>query len=297
MPASIDVYLFALLAAIFWGSAPVVFKKGLEAEGTSMLATIVASVVGFTLFFGLSTALYGPEESYLGLPPAGIAVFLLGGAVGSALGRLAQYAGVNRVGASVNTAVMNTRPLFASVLGVTLLGEPYSIWLAIGVVTITGGVVSLSFSRGGDIRGWQVYELAFPLAGALAYGGGNVIRRYGFTLTGSDPISAIVWNELAALLVLGGYVVGRYGRDAFAVSARTYGFFALGSLFSSIGLLSLFVALSRGPVIIVDPLSATSPLFAALFTYLFLRRVEVVTRGVIAGAALVVVGVVFVTVA
>lgn len=297
MSASIDVYLFAILAALFWGLAPVVFKKGMEAEGTSMLATVVASVVGFSLFLGLSTALHGPGDSYLGLPPAGIAVFLLGGAVGSAAGRLMQYAGVNRVGASVNTAVMNTRPLFASVLGIALLGEPYSIWLAIGVVAITAGVVSLSFSRGGDVRGWRTYELAFPLAGALAYGGGNVIRRYGFTLTGSDPISAIVWNELAALLVLGGYVVGRYGREAFAVPARTYGFFALGSLFSSTGLLSLFVALSRGPVVVVDPLSATSPLFAAVFTYLFLRRVEVVTRGMIAGAVLVVGGVAFVTVA
>lgn len=291
----IVVYVLAVLSAALWGLAPIMMKKGLERGGTSMLATTTSVVTGFSLFFTLSTILYGPFNSYLGLSPPSMAIFLLGGIVGSSLGRLAQYAGVRRLGASVNTAVLNTRPLFTSILAISLLGEPFSVGLGIGIVVITVGIVMLSFSRGGDIRGWNVYELLIPLSGAVAYSTGNILRRYGFTISDAAPLSALVLNEFAAFTVIACYVFASEGRSVFVASRQTYGFFIGGSLFSSLGLLSLFVALSLGPVIVVDPLSGTAPLFAALFAHIFLRDVERVTHGVIVSAVLVILGVVLIT--
>lgn len=297
MLALTDIYLLSFGAAILWGLSPVVMKRGLERDGSSMLAAVVLVVVSFGLFFSVATVLYGPWDSYLDLSPTAMGVFLLGGIVGSSMGRLVLYVGVDRVGASVNTAVVNTRPLFATILAVALLGESLSVWLGAGILTIVGGVVLLSLSRGGDIRGWHAYELGFPLFAAIAYGAGNVIRRYGFTMTEADVLSAFVLNEFAAMGVLVGYALLTRGRELFAASRGTYAYFASGGVLSSLGLLFTFLALSRGPVIIVDPLVGTAPLFAVLFTHLFLKKVERVTRGVILGAVFVIVGVVFIALA
>ncbi|RQG86699.1 DMT family transporter [Natrarchaeobius halalkaliphilus] len=295
MPVTIDVFLLSILAAALWGLNPVFMKKGLERDGNAILASVVAATVSFGLFVTIATVVYGPSESYLGVSRTGAAIFLFGGVIGSSLGRLVVYAGVDRVGVSVNTAILNTRPLFAAILAVGLLGEPITGWLGLGILVIVVGVVLVSLSRGGDIRGWKWYELAFPLFAAIAYGAGNVVRRYGFTATDTDVLSAFVLNEFAALGILMGYALVRHGRKLFVVSRRTYALFAAGGLLSSLALLSLFTALSRGPVIVVDPLAGTSPLFAALFTVIFLKRVERVTRGVVIGAAVIILGVVFIT--
>lgn len=297
MLAPIEVYLVSIAAAVLWGLSPVVMKRGLERDGTSMLAAVVLVIVSFGFFTTIATITYGPHDSYLGLSSTGTVIFLFGGVIGSSLGRLVLYVGVDRVGASVNTAVVNTRPLFASILAVALLGEPVSVWLGIGIVAIVAGVVSLSLSRGGDIRGWEPYELAFPLFAAIAYGAGNVVRRYGFTMTEADVLSAFVLNEFAAMGILVSYALVTRGPDLFQASRRTYAYFATGGFLSSLGLLCTFLALSRGPVVVVDPLVGTAPLFAVLFTYIFLQRVERVTRGVVLGAVFVLVGVVFVTLA
>jgi drug/metabolite transporter (DMT)-like permease len=262
-----------------------------------MLAAVVLVVVSFGLFFSVTTMLYGPLDSYLGLSPTAMGVFLLGGVVGSSMGRLVLYVGIDRVGASVNTAVVNTRPLFATILAVALLGESLSIWIGVGTLTIAAGVVLLSLSRGGDIRGWHTYELGFPLLAAVAYAAGNVIRRYGFTTTEADVLSAFVLNEFAAMGILVVYTLLTRGPELFSASRGTYAYFAGGGVLSSFGLLFTFLALSRGAVVIVDPLVGTAPLFAVLFTYLLLKNIERITRGVVLGAVFVIIGAVFIALA
>jgi uncharacterized membrane protein len=65
-----------------------------------------------------------------------------------------------------------------------------------------------------------------------------------------------------------------------------------------VALLAFFTAFSldAGRVAVVDSLAATAPLFTTLFSAVLLRDVERVTRGVVLGALLVVVGVVLITI-
>ena len=58
----------------------------------------------------------------------------------------------------------------------------------------------------------------------------------------------------------------------------------------------MFQALSRGPVVVLSPVVSTNPLFTLLFASIFLRGVERITPRVVAGALLVVGGVVVLSV-
>lgn len=291
------VYALALVPALLWGFSPVLSKRGMAAGGTSLQASLVVVLVDSTLYIVALAVLQG-GDAFTGLTTATLAVFLLAGVFGTALGRLATFAGVDRVGASVNSAGVSARPLFATVLAVLFLGEAASISTAVGVVVLVVGLAALALAKGGDISGWEPYELLFPVGAAVCFAVGNVLRRYGLTSSDVSSLEAVALNELAALVVLVGYAVAR-GRLSEVRNAprETWGYFAGSGTITAVALLSLFAAFGHpeGTVAVVDPLAATAPLFTTVFAYFLLGDLERVTRGVVVGAALVVLGVALVT--
>ncbi|WP_049979332.1 EamA family transporter, partial [Halolamina rubra] len=237
-------------------------------------------------------------DAFAGLTTETLAVFVAAGVVGTALGRLATFAGVDRVGASVNSAGVSARPLFATLLAVGFLGEPAALTTAVGVVVLVVGLAALALAKGGDISGWEPYELLFPVGAAGCFAIGNVLRRYGLTSSSVSSLEAVALNELAALAVLAGYAVARgLLGDLRTAPRETWKYFAGSGAVTAVALLSLFAALGHpdGTVAIVDPLAATAPLFTTVFAYFLLGDLERVTRGVVAGAALIVLGVALVT--
>jgi uncharacterized membrane protein len=180
-------------------------------------------------------------------------------------------------------------------MALVFLQETVTSLNAVGILLIVTGVVVLSLTKGGDVRGWRLRDLAFPISAAVAYSAGNVVRRYGFIVTPASTLEAIALNETAATLTLGTYLLVTR-RDRLSAGNRSpLPFFVLAGVFSASGLFALFHALSLGEVTVVDPISGMATLFATLFSYFLLRDVELVTRGVVVGAMLVVVGGVAVT--
>lgn len=297
------VYALAILPALLWGAEPVLARRGMDDGGSTLQASVVVVVVDSGLYWLAlaALALLGTTEPFSAITPLAAGIFVAAGVVGTALGRLAVFAGIRRVGASVNSAAISARPLFATVLAVSLLGEPVSAVTAAGIVVLVGGLFVLSLSRGGDVEGWHRRDLAFPVLAAVFFAVGNVARRYGLELTPTTALEAVALNETAALVALLAYALASDGdgREALlSAPRRSYVYFAGSGVLTAVALLSLFAALAHpeGRIAIVDPLVATAPLFTLLFASLFLRRVERVTAGVVAGAGLVVVGAVLVTI-
>jgi uncharacterized membrane protein len=289
------VYLFALVPAVIWGFTPVLDKRGMSYEGTALQASLVVVVVDLAIV--LSLLLFRGTVPFVGLDLEVVGLFLFAGATGTALGRLAIFVGVDRVGASINSAVVSARPLFATAFAFGLLGEPVSLTTGLGIVVLVVGLVVLSLAKGGDLSGWEPGDLLFPLASGALFAFGNVLRRFGLDTGGADVVQAVALNEAGALLVFLGYAAVR-GVDGFrSTDRRSYGYFAVSGALTAVALLSLFsaLALPAGQVAIVESLAATAPLFTTVFVYFLLRDLERVTRGVVAGAALIVVGTALVT--
>lgn len=290
------VAVLALIPAVLWGFSPILSKRGMAGGGSSLQASLVVVVVDSALYWLALLALQGLDVlSSVG--PAAAALFLAAGVVGTALGRLAVFTGVDRVGASVNSAVISTRPLFAGLLAVVLLGEPVTLVTVTGIVVLVAGLAVLALSRGGDLSGWRPAELLFPLAAAVAFGAGNVARKWGLdAFPAVTLLEAVALNEFGAMVALSAYAVTAARGDVLDAPRRTYGYFAASGTITAVALLSLFAALRAGRVVVVDPLAATAPLFTAVFAAVLLRDLERVTRRLVLGVVLVVVGVVLVVV-
>lgn len=290
-----SLYLLALLPGVLWGFTPILSKRGMAGGGSSLQASLVVVVISSVLYtlallFRQGTALFAD------LSPEGFALFFMAGVVGTAMGRLAVFTGVDRVGASINSAAISARPLFATAIAVVVLGEGVGVSTVVGILVLVAGLASLTLSQGGDLSGWEPTDILFPLTAAFLFGVGNVARRWGLLeFPDVTLIEAVALNEIGALLSLTLYGIYAGRRDVLRAPRRTYAYFAGSGSITAVALLSLFAALKLGRIAIVDPLAATAPLFTLVFAVIFLRDLERVTKGVVGGSVLVVVGIVLIT--
>ena len=290
----VEVFLFSGVAALFLGVGPVVSKRGLAMGGTWMQAVLLVLGIRTALFWVALVGLAGTDP-FAGLSPFVAGVFVLGGVLASGVGRVVFAIGIDRIGSSLSNAFTNTRPLFAVLMAVAWLGETVTAGMAAGVLVLVFGLGVLSLSRGGDVSGWRRTDLVFPLLAALVFAAGNVVRRFGFTISPVTTLQAVTVGETAALLTMVAFAAatGRLGADG--APRRAFGHFALNGLTATVGLFAVFTALRAGPVSIVDPVTATAPLVTAVVAAFVLRDVERVTAGLVLGVGLVVGGVALLT--
>jgi len=289
------VVVLALVPALLWGFTPVIEKRALSGGGVPLQAAVTVIGVDAAIYVLLLVA--RGEVPFLDLSLGTLAVFVLAGFFGTAIGRIAIFAGNARVGASISSAVVSARPLFATALAIGFLGEDVTLATVAGVVVLAVGLAVLSLARGGDLEGWEPRELLVPLVAAICFAVGNVLRRFGLLTEEVSALEAVALNEVAALLVLLAYAAIRGRRDLLTRPPRTYAVFGASGVITAVALLSMFTAFSLpgGQVALVDPLMATAPLFTLVFSAVLLRDLERVSVGVVAGAVLVVIGVALVT--
>lgn len=290
-----DVVILALLAAIGWGASDPLSKMGMEHGGTPFQVSLTVVFVSAVAYW---VALAFQGAAIFAYPLWVLGLFVATGVTATALARLLSYIGVQRAGASVSSATVNTRPVWATILAIVFLGEAVTPQGILGILIVVAGLITLAFSKGGDMEGWRLTDLLFPLAAALTFAAGNVARRYAFTETSVSALEGVAINETAGLFGLLVFLLLRHGRDFdefLLAPRRAYAYFVACGLFSALSLFALFEALDRGRVVVVDPLSSPTSLFAILFTFVFLRQVESVTRQLVLGAILVVTGVVVIT--
>lgn len=296
--ASLPTFVtFAFAAALLRGLDPVLTKRGLAAGGTWLQSTFILLVIRLVLFWSALIAIAGIGGALAGLTPLAVAVFAGASLVATVLGRPALYVGIDRVGSTVSNAVVNGRPLFSVLFGAVLLGEvvPISLWF--GVLVLVVGLVTVTFSRGGDIGGWSLVDIGFPLLAGLAFTTGNVLRRHGFETTPTTVLQAVTIGETVALFAMLGLVLAIPRlRPVWTAHRRVYWYFAGGNLLASLAILAMFAALQAGPVSIVDPIVASAPLVTVAVAAVALRDVERITARLIVGVVLAVLGVVLVTV-
>lgn len=288
-------YVFSLLAALAWGLGPVFSKRGLETSATWVENTLVVLSTRVVMFWALLLTTADVSSVSDGMTPGGIGLLIVAGFFATSIGRLTLYKGIDSVGSSVSNAVANSRPLFAVSLGILLLGEIVTAQMGLGVVVMVAGLAVLSISKGGDVRGWETWELLFPLTAAMGFASGNVIRRFVLEDSGISTLAAVAINDTTGLALLVVYFVVSDQYTITLPSREAIMFFATSGVLGGIGLLSLFNALSIAPVSLVDPLVALSPLVTLVFARLYIGDLERITTGLIVGATMVIVGIVLVT--
>jgi len=276
----------ALIAAVLSAGATIFVRQGLR--GSDPYVGVWINIVVGTIGFWVAAVLTGQLTRFT---IVGIGLFMLAGLVGTVGGRLLRFVSIEKVGASIATALINLNPLVASLLAVLLLGERVTPTLLLGTFVITTGTVLLSASR--SSMGFRSWHLVFPLLSAFCFGVVAILRKLGLGHMGA--VMGATVNTTTALLAFAAYAVGSGNRGTLTCRGRSLACFVAAGVGENAAVFLNIVALGVGAVSVVAPLYATTPLFVLLLSPVFLRSFERLSGRVVVGTILIVAGVVIIT--
>jgi drug/metabolite transporter (DMT)-like permease len=220
------------------------------------------------------------------------------GAIAYPLARVLNNYAIGMIGVARAAPVVSLQSIFVLGLGMVFLGERPNLLVSIGTLTVVCGLVMVFLTQGNtnsadDLPSKKNLGFLLAGAGALAFASRDVISRH--VVTGvADPLVtaafALALGSGMLLIVIHRDVV----RSLRRLPGRYIAICVLAGICTGLAVASLFQALSRAPVTVVSPISASSPLFALLLAHLFLQRLESISLMLVLGTFLSVGGVVLV---
>lgn len=286
--------ILAIISAIAFGSGQVAIKIGLQGIKKVSSANLITLVSSLLVILLLTVILDVHSLRYISV--LGLISFSVVGILNFPLARQFSYLGTKYIGVARSYPLTSVHSLVAIIVAAIFLKESATPAMFLGVLLIIGGI-SLFAREIGKEADSQLMEkrwsgFIFSLAAALFYGVAIVITRWASYLT--TPLTGA-----SISLFMGSLVQLLISRRDFQNIKRIRTPFLLslvfGGMLSAIGVITLYVALSRANVAVVASIASTSPLFAVLLAGLVLRHREKITLPVILGAFLVVLGCIMVT--
>ncbi len=236
------VPVLALSSAALSAAATILIRQGLRGTHpyTAVWINLMVGTVG--LWAGVAlTGNVGP------ITTRSVLLFAAAGIVGTVGGRISRFFAIEKVGASVASAVGNLTPLIASILAIALLGERVTLPVVIGTVVIVAGTVLLSVS--GRELGFRPWMITLPLISATCFGVVQIIRK--LALGEMGPVLGAAINTTTALLAFTGLMLGMGHRGLGACRGRPLAYLIGAGIAENAGVFLLIVALTFGAVSVV----------------------------------------------
>jgi uncharacterized membrane protein len=274
---------YAFQAALCFSIAHIFVRRGLA--GSNALTGSVISLGTSTVIFWTLASLLAPLSQ---LSSPAIGYFIVGGFFAPAIGQTLGYIGMERIGVARSSPIVNTSPMFSSILAVLLLGEIWLVQNILGTALVISGVVILSTSRPATGE-WHKLDAIYPVLAAVAFGISTTFRKTGL-MTIHVPLLAAAVTVATAFVVLLALVWFKGGLKVLRFNRRSSFWLFGGAPINSGAILSFFSALNVGTVVRVEPLVACNPLLTILWASIFLRQLETLSWRVVVGAIVTVSG-------
>ena len=223
-------------------------------------------------------------------------LLLLGlGAVNFLGGRTLNYLAIGRVGASRSSAILGTTVVFSAIFAISVSGERPHFVVLLGTAGVVVGLViatgeSLHRGWGGDRRSLVGYLLA--LAASVSYGGATVMANELSEAYGS-PLMVSGFGLMFGLALLTPLAGRQAFRDlrASRPDPEFVLYAGLSGLASGAAVTLLYYAVREGDVVVVAPVVAINPLVTLLLAHIFIAQLERITRQLVVGTVLTVLGI------
>lgn len=137
-------YLFSILAAVFWGMAPVLEKMGLSR--ISPLAGIFVRSFVSVLLCAMIFSSYKDGWRWIFSEGSmkGILLLIVSGISSAFIGQFFYFSALRIGEASVAVGIASTYPLIAFFLSLIFLGESLTFYKLIGILFIVSGIIILT---------------------------------------------------------------------------------------------------------------------------------------------------------
>lgn len=287
---SIPAEFYALANAFLFALHNILSKKALRHSNP---ATAVISGLSINIIFlwGMSV-LFVPLSS---LTSASILIFAGVGLFQPGLTRLLSYKGIDTLGVAITDPIRATTPLFSAIMAIIFLGEKLTMPIVCATLMIIAGIILLSWRSGSMKLGGSAVFLWYPIAASALAGATQVVRKFGLA-AGPHPFLAAAVTATSSLIVslLTLWFVEK-NQETWKMNRQCFWWFLAAGITISFGMVCIYYALDLGKVSVVIPIASTGPFFSLILTAMFLRDVERVTLRIVLSAAMIVGGVLLLT--
>ncbi len=282
---------FSILAAISISIRYYFLRKTIHLKGV-IYSVFITFLLGALFFIPVSIILNYPNFE---LPKIGITIFVILGLLEFLIVRC-EFEGIRHIGASKTSPIIMGSLLIASLISVLFLGENVEIPHWIGIILLFSGVAIVSYeSNKNNQKSGTILSvgIVFPFIAMILIGVAIPLVNLGYS-KGVPVTIGLAITQLVALLILTFF--SRYKSwnlsNSFNTEERSL-YFGVGVSYV-VFYLFFYFALSIAPVSVVSPFNGTGPLFVLIVSYLFLKQLEKITKILVVGIILTVLGAVLV---
>ena len=250
--------IFALLAAIIWGVAQVLVKKGFS-ESNPFFNNILATIFTLLIFVPYSLS----QGVNWNLFPQ---IFLL--AIPAMLPNYIYYYALEKGDISLTGTIVAAYPMITVLLSILLLRELITVPHLIGVALVIVGAFLISKPRKFNFK----FEpwVAWGAAAAVIIGFGDFMGKVG--LTKFDQYTFFLAFSLSAIPSF--FITALFDNHKVIPNLKLGQLIPTlsGTFLIELGLLFLYLALASGPVSIVSPVSSAYVAITVILASIFLRE-------------------------
>ena len=287
---------FGLLTAVFFASGSILVRLGQRTrpDDDGIFMTVLVNV----LVLGAAAAFVDPPE----WDTAGIVALIIGGIIGTVLGRGFLLRSVRLIGPSRASSFVTGVPVVAAVGGWIFLNETIT-WLeALGGAITIAGFWWLAKARTSTIGGTGTKEVplwyyAVAAGAPLFFGAAFVLRKYGLELYPNSYLGAFIGAASAFPIIV---LIDAYrGKLRERVRSNFQGipwWFVAGGVTTAAALLSQFTAFRYLPAWVVGIFAGTQGIWAMILSSIFLRGDDHIDRNAVGGVVLSAVGVIIISI-
>lgn len=269
-------FLPAIVTSLVWGVGQTLIKKGLFSVSPFFSNTLA---VFFALLIEIPFALSGKIDlSHFST------IFLLG-LLANFPTFIIPYV-IEKTEVSLSGTILASYPIYTILLSVLFLNEKLGPLQVLGVMGIILGMflVTRIKSKKLIISKW----LSMAILGSVILGVGYFISKFSITKYGLNSyIFAAALSNLPCLLLIRFFdrnpVNPRFDIKIFAISLG-------GNFLMPLGVLLLYISLSKGPASLIAPIISTYPAITVIFAHYYLK--EKVERTKIFGIVAIILGVI-----
>lgn len=276
--------LFGLLTSLCFAIASLLAQRGYH-QGSAPWGAWITIAVNAAFLLGVHFILHSDTRLFI----TDNLVFVAVGLAVPGVTRVLSFRGIRTMGSSITSTIVNTTPMFSTVLAILILNERPGPLVLLGVLLTVGGLVTVSW--GGEKTSYKKIELIYPFLCALLFSMKDITVRWGLGSGGGQPILAAGIAALTSTVQI--FLITRYihGEKFILPPAPVWRWFGWSGIFTGGSFLFMYVAFSMERVSIVAPLINSYTVFVAILTPFMARQIETITPRKLIGAALVVAGI------
>ncbi|MET1124432.1 MAG: EamA family transporter [Archaeoglobaceae archaeon] len=228
---------------------------------------------GVYLSLLVSTILLSPSLLKPTLEPTFLSTMSLAGILHFLIARTCFYHAISRVGANVAASISSTRIFFAILFGLAL-GEELTAKVAAMTLLIFAGIFLLYEPGKKNLVGMSLALLTAVFSAASSF-----VVKLGLKFDANPIFGTFL-----------GFAVSTALLTPFYARKESSWHFAAAGVVVAVAHVVRYVSLETYPIVIVEPITASYPLFTIILSYVFLRDREVFSTKLVVGAILVFTG-------